>query len=121
VWVVPRAPRSFIANPLQWSTLCAAALILGALGSTPVALIAYALMIAALMALSKAATDHGVDAAEMATEDPAWRAHTQTLRTLPFSAIEARADWCPRRAVDSTLERQMRVEDEPGRFKRRDL
>jgi len=121
VWALPRVPRSLVANPLQWSTLCAAALILGAFGSGPAVLIAYALMIAALMALRTAATDHGVSAAEMATEDPAWRMHTRTLRTLPFSAIEARADWCPKRAVDSRLERHMRVEYEPGRLKRRDL
>jgi len=92
---VARAPRSLSANPLLWSTLCAAALILGAFGSGPVVLAAYAVMVAALMAFGKAATDQGVDAAEMATEDPAWRAHTRTLRTLPFSAVEARADWCP--------------------------
>ena len=88
-----RARLWLTANPLRWSILCAAALALGAFGNGPMVFIAYGVMVAALLALSKAAKDQGIEAAEMAAEDPAWRAHMRTLRTLPFSAVHAREEW----------------------------
>ena len=85
--VLPRARRSLTANPLGWTILCAAALTLGAFGTDPMVLIGYVVMVVALLALSKAAKDQDIDAAGMAAEDPTWRAHLQTLRTLPYSAV----------------------------------
>ena len=92
--VLLRGRRSLTANPLGWAILCAAALALGAFGTEPMVLIGYGVMLVALLALRKAAKDQGIDAAGMAAEDPAWRAHMQTLRTLPFSAVRALRGWC---------------------------
>ena len=75
--------------------LCAAALIMGAFGTEPIVLFGYGTMLIALLALSKAAKHQNVDVAGMAAGDPTWRAHMQTLRTLPFSAAHASEGPCP--------------------------
>ena len=76
--------------------LCATALTLGAFGTGPIVFIGYGAMLIALLGLSKAAQYQEIDTAGMAAGDPTWRAHMQTLRTLPFSAVRAATEGsCP--------------------------
>jgi len=93
--VLRRLHRALTATPLGLAALCAVALMLGAFSTGPIAFISYGAMLIALLVLSKAAKYQDIDAAGMAAGDATWRAHIQTLRTLPFSAVHAPEGSCP--------------------------